>query len=837
MANKPSPALFFISHCSADRQVADAVCQSLEAAGLQCWIAPRDVRGGLFYPGQIVQAIRRSTVFVLIFSDAANNSDHVLQEVERATSLRIPILALRLGEVIPSDSFSYFLGVRHWVNLQTGPAGAIDLSSLPERVKALLPQKAAEVETQDFEVFGHFRILRRDDGSLARLGKGGMGETFKARDTILDRTVALKVISASLLSSTSVRERFLREAKAAAKIQHPHVATVYHFGEEGDTYYYAMEFVDGVDLDRYVQAHGPLPVPVALRVAYQVAQGLEAADEQKLVHRDIKPSNIMAVWKRELNVKLIDFGLAKNIDPRSLQETVLSGRGDFLGTVAFASPEQCKAAVLDVRSDIYSLGITLWYLLTGERPFSGSPGELIGSHLYRVPPFERLQGLSEAVVGLLRRMLEKDPAARPGSPQSLIDEIKKVTNDLASEFAASLEPPDLSRIESLEPVSSDAIDAVPIDAPGFVTYFAPTTGAILGEQYQLGEEATEGLGGRLFRVSGPARDPANASLAIKLLHPVLAQRAETLALLQAEMDLLFRAQHPHLIRYFTFDREAAPPFFIREWLHGFSILDLLRWKGSLQSTEVVALFSAIPETLDFAAKHGFGLFEFTLRKSFVVCSPELEPARFRELARGQLPGLSDCQLKLNPLSLAPLLFRHQGVWIDSTLLPDSRVQSLTQAAAGIEAAKGVPLLGRMIYELLSGHPFLDRGVSNYTPLPAINETGNNVLKRAILERTARGEFADCGSFWQAFTNSLEHTHRIPPPVAPAPPLQRASNPPPLAQPKPPKESAEPAKPAGRPGRPIKTPFLALIALLVVLGGVLLYFLLQSTLLTPSPRPI
>jgi hypothetical protein len=116
------------------------------------------------------------------------------------------------------------------------------------------------------------------------------------------------------------------------------------------------------------------------------------------------------------------------------------------------------------------------------------------------------------------------------------------------------------------------------------------------------------------------------------------------------MDLLSRVRQDNLISYFAFDQDVSTPFFVREWLHGFSLLDLLRWKGVLQPTEMVELLSGIAETLDFATQYGLGLFEFTLLKSFVVCSETVESARFRELARGQFAGLADCRLKLNPLS-------------------------------------------------------------------------------------------------------------------------------------------------------------------------------------------
>ena len=144
-----------------------------------------------------------------------------------------------------------------------------------------------------------------------------MGVTYKAIDTTLDRPVALKLIAADLLKSGKAKQRFVREAKAAAKIVHPNVATVFQFGEEGDAYFYAMEFIEGEDLERYVHNRGPLSPRDGLLVIHQVAQALEAAQSHQLIHRDIKPGNIMTRANRlgDLEVKLIDFGLARLTDP------------------------------------------------------------------------------------------------------------------------------------------------------------------------------------------------------------------------------------------------------------------------------------------------------------------------------------------------------------------------------------------------------------------------------------------------------------------------------------------------------------------------------------------
>ena len=177
--------------------------------------------------------------------------------------------------------------------------------------------------------------------------------TYKAIDTRLDKPVALKVIGAELLNSPQARRRFLREAQTAAKIDHPYVATVLYFGEEGDTYFYAMQFVNGEDLERYVERLGPLSAVTALRVTMQVAQALEAANDQGLIHRDIKPGNIMAIANRSgsLDVKLIDFGLvARAAKAAGPNVTQLTGTRDFVGSPAFASPEQAEM------SDVFMAG-------------------------------------------------------------------------------------------------------------------------------------------------------------------------------------------------------------------------------------------------------------------------------------------------------------------------------------------------------------------------------------------------------------------------------------------------------------------------------------------------
>ena len=258
-----------------------------------------------------------------------------------------------------------------------------------------------------------------------------MGITYKAFDVNLCCEVALKVVNAALLDAPNARERFVREARAAAALRHRNVASVYHLGNDGERFFYAMEFIDGETLDALVRRKGPLPVETALLLTEQAARALAAAERQGLVHRDIKPANIMVVHEDaddHMVVKVIDFGLARPAAGKGGSSGQLTVNG-FVGTPQFASPEQLEEQGLDVRADIYSLGVTLWFLLTGHAPFVGSLATICHQHLTTPPPWDRLpEGLPAPVDRLLAHMLEKDPANRPQNAVELRREINDCMN-------------------------------------------------------------------------------------------------------------------------------------------------------------------------------------------------------------------------------------------------------------------------------------------------------------------------------------------------------------------------------------------------------------------------
>jgi hypothetical protein len=307
--------------------------------------------------------------------------------------------------------------------LRMGLAGRVefgDSSAVEDTVKV-----TSEQARQRFE---HYELVKSPDGTPVELGRGAMGITYKAVDVDLHCPVTLKVISEKYLSDESARLRFLREARAAASVRHPNVASVFHLGRTGQNHFYAMEFVEGETLENLIERSGRLEVKLALEIATQAAAGLAAVHKQKLVHRDIKPSNIMVSFEEGSSVtaKIIDLGLAKAVNEPGFQSAV-SIPGSFAGTPAFASPEQFAGVGVDIRSDLYSLGVTLWKMVTGLALFKGSSAEVMYQHQHEPLPLDQLKGVPQPVIVLLEALLEKDPARRFQNPLDLLRAMTAIT--------------------------------------------------------------------------------------------------------------------------------------------------------------------------------------------------------------------------------------------------------------------------------------------------------------------------------------------------------------------------------------------------------------------------
>jgi len=274
---------------------------------------------------------------------------------------------------------------------------------------------------------------------LAHLATGGMGAVYKALDEELGRIVALKILVRDLAIKPERVDRFRKEARHAARLNHENIVTIYEFGEFEDLQYLALEFVDGVDLMHYISDRGRLEPSEAINILAQAATALEHSFEQGIIHRDVKPSNLLVTTRRDqLLIKLTDLGIARDVEPESNRMT---GAGLIVGTIDYLAPEQARdSAKADIRSDLYSLGCTLYEMLSGHPPFKGTVTELVFKHAEEMP--EDIRAVSPAVSPglsfILMKMMAKKPADRYQTPTELLTDLRRV-NSLGLE-AAKREP-------------------------------------------------------------------------------------------------------------------------------------------------------------------------------------------------------------------------------------------------------------------------------------------------------------------------------------------------------------------------------------------------------------
>jgi tetratricopeptide (TPR) repeat protein len=322
-------------------------------------------------------------------------------------------------------------------------SGAVDFCPLCMLRKALAGETesdetsaaegAVSISEQMTRRFEHYELMTDEARKPVELGRGAMGVTYKALDVDLRCPVTLKVIGKKYVGDETAQLRFLREARAAASVRHPNVASVFHLGRSAEGYFYAMEFVQGETLRNLIKRSGRLEVKMALDIATQVTAGLAAVHKKGLVHRDIKPSNIMVSFEEgsAVSAKIIDLGLAKVVSEAGSQ-TAMSIVGGFAGTPEFASPEQFAGLALDIRSDLYSLGVMLWQMVSGDLLFRGSPAELMSQHQHAPLPLERLEGVPQPLVALLETLLQKDAGRRFQSPAELLAVMPTITSAIES---------------------------------------------------------------------------------------------------------------------------------------------------------------------------------------------------------------------------------------------------------------------------------------------------------------------------------------------------------------------------------------------------------------------
>ena len=276
------------------------------------------------------------------------------------------------------------------------------------------------MDTMTGELYdGRYRLERR-------IGSGGMADVWLAEDGSLNRQVAIKILADRYTQDEGFVERFRREATAAAGLNHPNIVAIYDRGQAEGTYYIAMEYVDGPTLKEEITARAPLPEADAITYAQQALQALEFAHRRGVIHRDVKPHNMMITPEGML--KMTDFGIARAANTVEMTEV-----GSIVGTAQYLSPEQARGQPVGPQSDIYSMGIVLYEMVTGELPFNG--GSAVEIAMKQVndpppPPTRKNRLLSPALEQVIMRALAKDPALRFRSAREMADELERVRRGL-----------------------------------------------------------------------------------------------------------------------------------------------------------------------------------------------------------------------------------------------------------------------------------------------------------------------------------------------------------------------------------------------------------------------
>jgi serine/threonine protein kinase len=421
---------------------------------------------------------------------------------------------------------------------------------------------------------------------VEKLGQGGMGVVYKAEDTRLERFVALKFLPEDLTRDEGMRKRFLREARAASALNDPHICTIHDIGEEDGKVFIALEFLDGSTLKELV-SQGPLELARLLRIAQQVLDGLEAAHSKGIIHRDIKPANIFV--SKDGRVKILDFGLAKKTGGGVSDEHSTSGRG-ALGTAAYMSPEQALGKPLDLRTDLFSFGIVLYEMATGQAPFRGdSTGMLLLSIVQEIPePVRRLNpGIPEELQNVIDQCLQKGKEQRfqqAGEIRTALVQMQlQPVNQAPAQILPATKPP----------------DEIARSKPEKVTGTASLSGQTIS-YYRILEK----LGGGGMGVVYKAEDTRlHRFVALKFLSEQFVREPEALERFRREAEAASALNHPNICTIHDIGEQDGLAFIAMEFLDGKMLKDCIA-NQPLPLEQVLDLSVQIADGLEAAHQSG-----------------------------------------------------------------------------------------------------------------------------------------------------------------------------------------------------------------------------------------
>src|SRR6266480_3093257 len=599
--------------------------------------------------------------------------------------------------------------------------------------------------------FGNFEVVNDPEGRPILLGKGTFGRTYQARHCFLDTVVALKIITERYVADATVRQRFLTEARAVAKLSHTHIARLYDFGETDRVLHYAMEYCGGGSLADYVANKRPLPLRQTIEIAQQIFGALKCAHSAGFIHRDLKPSNIMLTTPEGPPfAKLIDFGLVQPSVPgatRSFADDQSADGARFLGTPLFASPEQLREEPMDVRTDLFSLGMTLWFLTAGRAPEGGSSAEIAASRLNRESYAARLPAtLPLPFREVLGRLLEKDRKNRFATAAEMFTALNACAAALGFRRARDYTDP----AAAIEWEDTETPDKEPLDSTKVEPTEIEEVNAPLTSEFNIVTRINEDFTG--LNYVGEAIGAKRAMSILHVLHPMLLEDESAFKSFRLHIAQLMRVDVVEIMRPKAIKRYADYTAVISDKPIGTDLLSVLRTEGTVRLIDAAPLLEKIADACDRLSAAGLPGAQLAPGRVCVDWPQDVAGTKRAE-------AMSKAQVRLCPrylaVSEAPELARmNEPEDVSSTMTTDmlgdpGRADNMGEHFASllyrVVAGRNCPIAAS-----LAGQ--------GYVAVPGLSEQSNRILSMVIARQV---EDSSCGKVLREILNAEGIVPRVP----------------------------------------------------------------------------